>query len=166
MKVKMNLLGIARRAAQGITRAGDAPRQRIGGEWPARSCRWPLARNGGTSTLLSRRTRAATTPRLDVELGPVVYDVKKPGFVIDGNFDVERFSKRPGFAIAPSPLSHPAAGEIHGCPGQQRKVAAPGTTFFATFFVGGASRNAATSHPHGMFQFARGELHALARNSG
>lgn len=100
------------------------------------------------------------------ELGPVLTALKQPEFVISASFEFERFSKRPDFAIAQSLFTHLVPADIALCLRNLRQVASRHTIFFATFFEGSSSENAASSHPHAAFRYSRQEFAALASETG
>lgn len=103
----------------------------------------------------------------DVELGPVLDEMKRPEFVVSGSFEFEKFSKRPDFAIAQSLFTHLTAADISLCLAKLRKHRRETTVFYATFFETPTPvTNRDNSHPHAAFRYTRDEMRVMGLQGG
>jgi hypothetical protein len=91
---------------------------------------------------------------VEKELGRAVFKRKRPEFVISGDFEFRRFSKKPKYAIAQSLLTHLTPADIQTCLRNLREFVKDGHVFFATFFEGDSSNNPRESHPHECFFYS------------
>ncbi len=69
------------------------------------------------------------------ELGRDLMRRKSPEFVVSDNFEFEKFSKQPDFAIAQSLFTHLAEADIRLCLQKLRRFMNPGGRFYATWFI-------------------------------
>ena len=77
---------------------------------------------------------------------------KEPEFVISSDFEFQKFSKAPNFAIANSLFSHLIEPDIMRCLINLRKFCEAGTKFYATYFLKTAEKeNPPISHDHKSF---------------
>ncbi|OQX16845.1 MAG: hypothetical protein BWK73_02605 [Thiothrix lacustris] len=101
------------------------------------------------------------------ELGISSFIEKKPNFVVSGDFDFTKFSRRPDFGIAQSLLTHLTAEDIYLCFKSLRKFIAEDGKFYATFFeVQAPINNYATSDAIDCFFYSRDQLNSLADVAG
>lgn len=101
------------------------------------------------------------------ELGLKLNALKRPEFVVSDQFEFQRFSKAPDFAMAQSLFSHLTAADITLCLRNLRGVAKPNTRFYVTFFeVDRPQQNASTSDPRGKFLYTRDEMARFGAATG
>jgi hypothetical protein len=101
------------------------------------------------------------------EIGPKLNALKRPEFVVSDQFEFQRFSRAPDFALAQSLFSHLAPQDIALCLRNLRGVARPNTRFYATFFeVDRPQSNARISNPRGKFLYTRDEMARFGAASG
>jgi hypothetical protein len=67
------------------------------------------------------------------ELGIDEYKQKQPQFAVSDNFEFNKFTDKPTFAIAQSLFSHINSRDIESCLFKLYNIAAPKCRFFATF---------------------------------
>jgi hypothetical protein len=93
------------------------------------------------------------------ELGPELYEMKKPELVASGEFEFRRFSKRPDFAIAQSLFTHLTPADVVSCLANLSAFRKPRTQLFATYFLAKTPLvNPAQSHPHDAFSYTKAEM--------
>ncbi len=101
------------------------------------------------------------------ELGDELAQSKRPEIVISSDFEFERLSAAPDFALAQSLFSHLPLDTIATCLAKLRPVIAPDGVFFATFNeVDSPVPNPDAAHDWGHFQYVRGDLEALGPEHG
>lgn len=101
------------------------------------------------------------------ELGISAFVEKKPEFVVSGNFELEKFSKRPDYAIAQSLFTHLTAEDIYRCFKAVRKIIADDGKFYATFFeVEIPTDNYSESDAIDVFYYTREQMNLLADIAG
>lgn len=104
---------------------------------------------------------------LEQELPATVVQEKVPEFVISSQFEFERFSRRPDYAIAQSLFTHLVPDDIRLCLTRMRQaVGQGGCRFFVTFFEGDSSGNPPSSHTHLAFNYSQSEMQALTADTG
>jgi hypothetical protein len=104
---------------------------------------------------------------LENEIGRTLCSVKKPELVVSENFEFERLSKSPDFALAQSLFSHLTQDDIRLCLRKLKSVATAQTRFFATFLeVAQSTDNPLVSHPHAGFHYTRAEMEEFAVETG
>lgn len=94
------------------------------------------------------------------ELGMETFQARRPELVVSGNFEFERFSKTPTYALAQSVFTHLTSDRIETCMKHLRAFVQPGCRFFATFFETDdpTEANPRHSHDHSMFRYSRREM--------
>lgn len=113
------------------------------------------------------REAALIEAALERELPAAVIEEKAPEFVISSEFDFDRFSRRPDYAIAQSLFTHLVPEEIRQCLTKLRDALGERSCrFFVTFFDGDSSQNPPTSHTHLAFSYSQAEMDAFAEDSG
>ena len=101
------------------------------------------------------------------ELGPELYEIKKPEFLVSDAFEFDRFSKQPDFALAQSLFTHVIERDILLCLTNLRKKAKPNTRFFATFFEAAhVIENRKKSDPHLPFLYTLDQMTNFGDASG
>jgi SAM-dependent methyltransferase len=100
------------------------------------------------------------------ELGRQLYESKAPEFVISAEFEFDRFSKKPDFALAQSLFTHLEEQDILNCMYRLRRFVNPGTRFFATYFIGDAPRTYTRSHALRYFAYTRQQTEAFGEATG
>jgi Sulfotransferase family len=104
---------------------------------------------------------------IELELGPELFRLKAPEFVISSSFEFSRFSKRPDYAIAQSLFSHLTRDDIASCLEKLRAFVNPGTRLFCSFHeVDRPVRNPPRSHSHARFEYTQTELRSLGGACG
>lgn len=104
---------------------------------------------------------------LEEELPASVVQEKVPEFVISSEFEFERFSRRPDYAIAQSLFTHLVPDEIRGCLTKLRQAFGHESfRFFATFLEGDSEGNPPTSHTHLAFYYSEAEMASFAADTG
>ncbi len=108
---------------------------------------------------------------LSKELPPEVREEKRPEFVVSGDFEFDRFSKRPDFSLAQSLFTHLSPDDIELCLTRLRDFVAPGHQLHASFSEGPKERTrsksqAHKSHARAMFFYSPQELEAIAVGHG
>jgi hypothetical protein len=104
---------------------------------------------------------------LEQELPPEVRAAKAPELLVDGDFNFERFSRRPDFAIAQSLFSHLPPAHIEKCLTRLRAVAPPHCRCFATFFQSAEQEShLAEAHDHVNWHYTQEEMLAFGRRTG
>lgn len=102
-----------------------------------------------------------------VELGEDLCRIKTPEFIVSDSFEFEKFSKPPDVAIAQSLFSHLIVEDIVLCLTNLSKYCVDNTIFYATFFeVDSPVVNPPKSHPHGVYQYTRGEMEEMGNSGG
>lgn len=101
------------------------------------------------------------------ELGEDVAARQRPEFVISADFEFDRFSATPDFALAQSLFSHLPPDAIGRCLANLRPVIAEDGVFFATFNeVDAPVPNPEVPHDWGHFQYVRSDIEALGPPHG
>jgi hypothetical protein len=100
------------------------------------------------------------------ELGWRTYSDKKPEFLVSANFEFQKFSKRPHFAIAQSLFTHLNAADICLCLRNLKQFVGPGHTFFTTFFKGDSAQNQDSSHSQVNFLYSPDEMASFGQEVG
>ncbi len=92
---------------------------------------------------------------------------KKPEFVISNNFEFNKFSKVPNFAIAQSLFTHLPPSLINSC---FKKLSLHFNTdgiFFATYFLSEEKyKNPKKAHDHGIFKYTIEEIKHFGISNG
>jgi hypothetical protein len=99
------------------------------------------------------------------QLTPAVLAEKRPEFLISSDFDFQKLSKKPDFAIAQSLFTHLAEADILLCL-KHLKAAVRHCRFFATFFEGASGENSGESHSLNAFFYSREEMASFAERTG
>ena len=101
------------------------------------------------------------------ELGPELYERKKPRLIVSDAFEFERFHVAPDFALAQSLFTHLPPAIIEACFRKLRAVIAPAGQFYATYFECAAERpNPSEPHDHGYFAYTREQMDHFGSNTG
>lgn len=101
------------------------------------------------------------------ELGIKTFIEKRPVFVVSGDFELNKFNRRPNYAIAQSLLTHLTADDVYRCFKSLRKVIADDGKFYATFFeVETPVENFSSSDAIDCFFYTREQMSALADIAG
>ena len=101
------------------------------------------------------------------ELGPELYERKKPRLIVSDSFEFERFQVAPDFALAQSLFTHLPPSIIEACFRKLRAVMAPAGQFYATYFECAAERaNPSEPHDHGYFAYTRGQMDGFGSHTG
>ncbi len=93
---------------------------------------------------------------------------KSPEFVVSNNFEFERFSKRPDFAIAQSLFTHLRESDIRSCLEKLRAVIKRGGRLYATWFIVDEPHvnQADRSHSHRSFRYPCETIKTLGLQTG
>jgi hypothetical protein len=112
--------------------------------------------------------REARLVRLGIrhELGTELYRLKAPEFLINSEFEFDRFSKKPDFALAQSLFTHLNREDILRCLANLRAFAKPGTRFFATYFIGDRQMGRRESHALRRFTYTREQSLEFGEQTG
>jgi SAM-dependent methyltransferase len=97
------------------------------------------------------------------ELGTVAE--RRPEFVVSGDFEFERFTKRPDYAIAQSLFTHLTRRDISRCLRRLRDFA-PECQLYATFFKGPSRDNPPQSNSRRTFRYRPATLERVASSAG
>lgn len=101
------------------------------------------------------------------ELGAELAREKRPETVVSAEFEFERFSRRPDFAIAQSLFTHLTPELIDRCFAKLRPCLHEGSRFFATYFrMRPGFANPSVSHDHGFFAYTEAEMEAFGTRNG
>jgi hypothetical protein len=99
---------------------------------------------------------------IEIELGIELYRERMPELVASGNFEFDRFSKVPTFALAQSIFTHLSEADIDTCMKRLRNFVRPGCRFFTTFFeTDDPAANPRKSHAHMQFGYTRDRMRSL-----
>lgn len=113
------------------------------------------------------KTESLIRAGLEKELPAAVREEKRPEFVISDRFELDRFTKRPDFAIAQSLFTHLNERDIRSCLRSGRAAMTSGGRFFASFFeVGESIANPEASGAHPAFRYTRQEMEQLGASTG
>jgi hypothetical protein len=101
------------------------------------------------------------------ELGPKLYESKRPQFVISNTFEFAKFTARPDYALASSLFTHLPPVMINDCFKKLRTVIRESGVFFATFFeVDRPISNPEEPHDFGRFLYATQEIENFGTQNG
>jgi hypothetical protein len=102
------------------------------------------------------------------ELPENIYKEKCPELIISDNFEFERFSKRPHYAIAQSIFTHLDEQDIQYCLTKLQAFVPSGHQFFATFFEGNTTKehNKHSSHSHRNFYYSQQTMEHFGHRTG
>jgi hypothetical protein len=101
------------------------------------------------------------------EIGPRNMAEKRPELLVSSQFEFERFSKRPDYAIAQSLFTHLTPELIDLCFKKLRPVMKENTRFFATYFLKSPGfKNPTKSHDHGFFAYSEEEMMGFGTSNG
>ncbi|HEX5337079.1 MAG TPA: class I SAM-dependent methyltransferase [Gallionella sp.] len=101
------------------------------------------------------------------ELGIRSFVEKQPTFVVSGDFEFQKFPRRPDYAIAQSLLTHLTAEDIYRCFRALRKFIAEEGKFYATFFETNLPvENLPASDAIDCFFYTRTQIQQLAELTG
>jgi hypothetical protein len=104
---------------------------------------------------------------LEHELPPEVRDARTPELLVNSEFEFERLSKRPDFAMAQSLFTHLPPDPIELCLSRLRGVASPGLRFYATFFeVRRPVTNLGRPHDHWAWFYTKREMRQMGARTG
>jgi SAM-dependent methyltransferase len=105
---------------------------------------------------------------IDLELGPAIFEQKRPIFVVDDQFSFGRFGVQPDFVMAQSLFTHLTGAHITQCLRKLRKVIASGGELYATFFEPEHpdQANPKQSNSTKRFSYTRVQMDAFGRASG
>jgi hypothetical protein len=112
------------------------------------------------------REESAIRSGIEKELGQVVFEEKKPEFVVSATFEFDRFSKKPDYSLAQSLFTHLTAEEIQLCLRRLSQYRAPDHRLFATFFEGDSGQNPPTADYLANFGYSREEMRAFGERCG
>ena len=108
---------------------------------------------------------------IEIELGEALMRDKTPELVVSSDFEFEKFSHLPDFAIAQSLFTHLTPEVINACFIKLRPRMKADTRFYATYFLKKPGfKNPTKSHDHGFFAYtveemvAFGEAHGFVAN--
>lgn len=101
------------------------------------------------------------------EIAEQVWTARQPEILISADFEFERLSRRPNFALAQSLFSHLEAVDIKRCLKKLYEVAEPGCRFFATFFESRLPLlHLKKSHSHRNFRYGRTQMRRFGESQG
>jgi hypothetical protein len=101
------------------------------------------------------------------ELGSQLYELKKPRFVVSGDFQFDRFGVRPDYALAQSLFTHLPASLINACFRRLRLHIHEDGVFYATFFETETEiSNPSKPHDHGYFGYTRRQMEGFGAGNG
>ena len=101
------------------------------------------------------------------EIAKQVWAERKPEILISTDFEFERLSRRPNFALAQSLFSHLEADDIKLCLRRLHLAAQPGCRFFVTFFESRLPRLHLTkSHSHRNFRYSQAQMRHFGESQG
>ena len=100
------------------------------------------------------------------ELGQERFRDKRPEFVVSSDFEFERFSRVPDYAIAQSLFTHLTEIDIATCLGRLRDFAEPGCRLLATFFEAPRPVAAPRSGSRVIVRHTREALETVGRERG
>lgn len=104
---------------------------------------------------------------IEDELGTQMYEEKQPQFVISKDFEFQKLSTAPHYALAHSLFTHLPAPVISNCLTKLRSFAREDCVFYATFNeVEEEIVNADTPHDHYIFHYTREQMEDLGAESG
>jgi hypothetical protein len=104
---------------------------------------------------------------IKIELGENLYAIKKPEFVVSADFEFDKFTKKPDFALAQSLFTHLIERDIMLCLTRLRVSAKPNTRFYATFFECERPRkNPERSDPHLGFAYTQEQMAEFGEAAG
>lgn len=104
---------------------------------------------------------------INIELGKDVFNEKMPELVVSSAFEIERFSKKPDFAIAQSLFTHLTPEIINLCFAKLRPHMHEGSVFFGTYFLKTPNfKNPTQSHDHGFFAYSEAEMLQFGTDNG
>lgn len=104
---------------------------------------------------------------LQEELSPQTQDIRRPEFVISGDFQFERFSRRANWAIAHSLFTHLVPDEILSCLTRLRSWADPRCVLYASFLEAAQpTTNPDRSDPHLPFFYSRSQMSEFGERAG
>lgn len=113
------------------------------------------------------KEQALVDAGLALELGPELVAAKRPEIIVSANFEFERFSQAPDFAIAQSLFTHLTPELITLCFRKLRPCVHADTQFFGTYFLARPGfRNPRESHDHGFFAYSEAEMCAFGTSNG
>ncbi|MBW3554782.1 MAG: class I SAM-dependent methyltransferase [Gemmatimonadetes bacterium] len=101
------------------------------------------------------------------ELEPGVLESRRPELLASADFEFDRLSRAPDFAIANSLFSHLPPPLIRLCLARLRPFIRPDGVFYATFFEADRpARNPEQPHDHHMFVYTRDEMRSFGAANG
>ena len=101
------------------------------------------------------------------ELGRELFEEKRPELVVSSEFEFEKFSARPDYALAQSLFTHLPPFLIRMCLENLRAVIKPDGVFMATFAeTPRPILNPTRPHDRHMFQYTREEMEQFGREAG
>ncbi|HSB98132.1 MAG TPA: hypothetical protein VLC91_16850 [Spongiibacteraceae bacterium] len=101
------------------------------------------------------------------ELGITAFVEKKPEFIVSENFEFDKFSVQPNYAIAQSLFTHLTADDLYRCLRSLRKFTTGNIKFYATFFeVPSPVENYSRSDSLDCFFYTREQINTLADLAG
>jgi hypothetical protein len=104
---------------------------------------------------------------VDQELGPRLLQQRSPEFAVSEQFEFEKFSKRPDFALAQSLFTHLNEQDIRLCLTKLRRISGQDIRFYATYFISENPRNSpAKSHSAKEFWYTRSMAEKFGLTSG
>ncbi len=113
------------------------------------------------------KERSLVEAGMSQELGESLMREKKPEIIISSDFEFEKLSSRPDFAIAQSLFTHLTPDRISLCFQKLREQMKPASLFYATFFeTPRKARNPARSHDRGYFAYTKAEMLAFGTDNG
>ena len=93
--------------------------------------------------------------------------LKSPEFLVSNNFEFNKLSKIPNFAIAQSLFTHLPPKNINLCFENLRKHFDPEGAFFATYFVSDVKvQNLEQPHDHKVFRYTIEEIQNFGQKNG
>jgi SAM-dependent methyltransferase len=104
---------------------------------------------------------------LKKELNEEMIAAKLPEFVISNNFEFNKFTKVPNFAIAQSLFTHLPPRLIHLCFKNLKNHFQENGVFYATYFITSKSvKNPNKPHDHGIFKYTWEEVNIFGTANG
>jgi hypothetical protein len=104
---------------------------------------------------------------IDQELGPYLYELKRPELIISDAFEFERFTQRPTHALAQSLFTHLPPSIILDCFKKLRAAIQEQGVFYATYLETVAPRtNLSKAHDHGRFYYTRKDMERFGTETG
>ena len=101
------------------------------------------------------------------ELSSELYHKKKPELLISSNFEFNKFSKAPNFAIAQSLFTHLPSELINTCFIKLKDYFDKKGVFFATYFISESiNDNPKIAHDHGIFKYTIEEVKQFGNTNG